>query len=255
MNEIQEKIVTLFQSGKIENIELAFELAKGQDFDLQSWVEDQYGELVHCLFMETPQKLVELFTNTELNYAYNYKMKLSEGIGDLNRLEKIDLRGNPIKEFPKSMIKMSNLKSLGLDSTMNYQELLPQAFGLTQLEELQIGGNKMDELPQELFQLSNLKSLAINYMDLKVLPTEVFQLNNLEVLLLDHNQLTEFPKGISKLTKLKELSLSGNHWKEIPKEIAMLPLTYLSLAGIPTECMIPSEIEEMKEKWGTNLVI
>lgn len=255
MKEIYKKIILLFQSGQIENILLAFELAKGQSIDLQNWVEVRYGELVHCLFTETSQKLAELFTQSELSYAYSYKMKLSEGIGDLNQLKKIDLRGNPMKKLPKSLKQMSSLKSLGLDSMMNHKELLPYAFELKQLEELQIGGNKMNELPPELFQMKNLKSLSINYMDLKVFPTNIFQLTKLETLLLGHNQLTVFPEGISQLTQLKELSLSGNNWKEIPKEISELPLTYLTLVGIPKTCIIPTEIEEMTNKWGTNVNI
>jgi Leucine-rich repeat (LRR) protein len=104
-----------------------------------------------------------------------------------SKLKRLFIRYNNLKEIPKSIGKLTNLKYLSL-SNNNLKEIPKSLRKLTNLEYLYLENNKLSEIPKSLGKLTNLKLLSCN-----------------------NNKLTNIPKSIGKLTSLKNLYLCNNN--------------------------------------------
>jgi len=112
--------------------------------------------------------------------------------------------------------------------------LPPTVVELTNLEELYLDSNQLAELPAEIAQLVNLRVLSLTDNRLKALPSSIVELKNLEWLYLGKNQLAKLPTEITQLLNLKVISLNNNQIKALPLAITNLPnLKVLSLHNNP----------------------
>lgn len=222
MDKLEEKIIFLFESGNQITINLAFELAKGQNLDIDAFLKKRYGNLL-VYYDDMTQNVANLFNQKKIEFTYSAITFLPEGIGDLPKLESLSLRGNRIPKLPIALKRLISLKILDLDTT-NFQ-VDSVVWEITSLEELSLGGNALKTIPKEIENLQNLKLLALNYNELSEFPMEVLALKNLETLLIGNNQLRKIPSEIAQLTNLKELSISRNLFEEFPKEVLALKNT------------------------------
>jgi Leucine-rich repeat (LRR) protein len=108
--------------------------------------------------------------------------KLPESIGDLTKLESINLyQCKLIKSLPPSSSNLSNLKILDLSYTV------------------------IPELPAAIFELTSLVELKLFQLPITILSPAIKYLENLEYLDLRLTKITEFPSEIGELKKLKKV--------------------------------------------------
>jgi GTPase SAR1 family protein len=158
--------------------------------------------------------------------------ELPESIGQLTRLQSLDLSYNQLTALPESLRQLTQLQSLNLSN--NRLSVFPESIGqLTNLRELHLDGNRLSVLPIQIGKLINLRMLCLgttkgntpsDYVGnlLKRLPPEIGKLFNLTHLYINHNKLDELPKEIGQLTKLVHLSVWQNKLSTLPSEIELL---------------------------------
>lgn len=193
-----------------------------------------YNELVDAL--EVPDQVYQLYINA--TYFDEEEWVLLDRLEEFKNLEYLTMSnwGSNHKTFPKSILKLSKLKSLifyeyKLDSipaeiiqlknleelsfTRSQLETFPIAITkLKKLKILRLEGNYFDEIHASIGKLKNLKELAINER-LSSLPSSLSRLNKLESLDLESNRFDTLPVCIYNLRKLKELDLGHCYIKTI----------------------------------------
>jgi Leucine-rich repeat (LRR) protein len=155
--------------------------------------------------------------------------ELPESLGQLTRLQTMDLSGNQLTELPESLGQLMQLQTLYL--SRNQLTVLPDWLGqLTELQELDLSRNQLAELPESLGQLTQLWALKLSNNRLTVLPESLDQLTQLQTLLLAGNQLKELPESLGHFKQLQLLDLSNNRLTELPESVGRLTqLRVLSL--------------------------
>ena len=132
-------------------------------------------------------------------------------LGQLDRLEVLDLTGNGLVRLP------------------------PLIGRLTSLRVLRLCGNPLLALPPDIGELTLLEELDLTDVDLSALPDGITRMPKLRRLVLGGNPLVNLSadlKRLAKLPELQELSLLRLNIRQLPKEIAGLPaLRHLDLAG------------------------
>ena len=112
-------------------------------------------------------------------------------IGNIQKLEYLEIKQNSIKTLPNSFINMINIKKLILTK------------------------NRINILPIKISNLINLEYLEISSNELKLLPIDICNCQNLEILLLNDNHILRLPENLGDLPKLKKLDISSNNIKHI----------------------------------------
>ena len=192
-----------------------------------------------------------------------------EGIEANSFLQKLDLSGNQLTEWPSDL---SQLQLETLDLSDNQLTALPSEFGqmrpsvfydgssrgasfslklnlsgnqltewpdallpLDQLTELNLSGNQLTELSKDLFRmvrLSRLTHLDLGDNQLTALPDTLFQMDRLRTLNLSGNRFATVPPAIGDLTALVTLGLGDNQLTTLPPELGQLrQLVSLDLSG------------------------
>ncbi|MDJ0516045.1 MAG: COR domain-containing protein, partial [Trichodesmium sp. MO_231.B1] len=99
---------------------------------------------------------------------------LPESIGNLTKLEHLDLTGNQLKNLPESIGNLTKLEHL--DLTGNQLKNLPESIGnLTKLEHLDLSFNELTSLPKSITKLTNLTGLYLTGNPLETPPIEIAQ--------------------------------------------------------------------------------
>ncbi len=127
---------------------------------------------------------------------------LNKALQDPDKVYRLDLRGQKLKEVPPEIFKFKNLQDL--DLSRNKLKSIPETIGLlTNLQVLNVSSNQIESLPDSIGMLKNLKKLIAFKNNLTGLPRELGNCENLEVLDLWSNDLAIFPEELSKLKKLR----------------------------------------------------
>lgn len=160
-------------------------------------------------------------------------------------LEELLLDANQLRELPKPLFRLLNLRKLGL-SDNEIQRLPPEVANFMQLVELDISrndipeipesikfcksleiadfsGNPLSRLPDGFTQLRSLAHLSLNDVSLQSLPNDIGNLANLVTLELRENLLKSLPTSLSFLVKLEELDLGSNELEVLPDTLGALP--------------------------------
>nr|GMD08474.1 putative disease resistance protein RGA3 [Ipomoea batatas] len=193
---------------------------------------------------------------------------LPEGIGNLHKLRKIDLRRSKVEELPDSICSLGNLETLDL-KRCECLSRLPEGIGnLCKLRGIDLSLSKVEELPDSICSLDNLNYLnlerceclsrlpkgignlhklrEINLCNSKVeeLPDSICSLDNLEYLYLQGCEcLSRLPEGIGNLHKLRLIYLSWSKVEELPDSICSLDnLEYLNLERCECLSRLPEGI-------------
>lgn len=159
---------------------------------------------------------------------------------------KLILNDNKFREFPETIVVLTNLKVLILKD--NQISFIPNSISqLTNLKEITLDGNAFkDDIETSLTNLSNLKSLERIWVDRNSISLismnsnlsclERFSIcqnkltefggivgwNSLQILFLNDNNIELIPPEIKYLTNLKKLNLNNNKIRFIPFEISEL---------------------------------
>jgi Leucine-rich repeat (LRR) protein len=113
---------------------------------------------------------------------------VSDFVGTLQNLRRLDLSGNPLAQVPAVVYEFPKLESLGLCRIL------------------------LNDLPAEVTNIQTLQQLDLSGNVLSTLPDAIANLVNLQSLDLGSNQFTSLPDAIAKLFNLQSLSLSSNQF-------------------------------------------
>jgi Leucine-rich repeat (LRR) protein len=173
--------------------------------------------------------------------------KIPENIGNLKKLQVLDLESTRIEKLPESLCecpltylslsgnlrklpenfgKLTGLKELDLSA---YElRRLPRSFGnLSALEEFTFRGGSLEELPESAGNLSSLKNLTIMTGGELRLPESFGGLSALEELYIDAEHMKALPQSIGKCGALKSFTLNSD-------AISELPPSFVKLANLET---------------------
>ena len=157
----------------------------------------------------------------ELSVLHTQLAELPESIGDLARLEILDLDNNQLISLPASIGRLTHLNVLRLHR--NRLSALPETVGkLSDLTELDVSSNKLTALPESIGELGFLLSLNLTNNQLTTLPSTIGQLTQLRELHLGNNRITNLSESIGWLTRLITLWLHNNRLRDLPKSIGQL---------------------------------
>jgi Leucine-rich repeat (LRR) protein len=131
---------------------------------------------------------------------------LTEAMKNPDKVIKLVLRKQKLKQFPSEILKFNHLQYL--DLSKNHLKELPAGIdSLQALQVLLLSKNNLEILPKEIGKLRNLKVLNINQNDLVALPPQIGDLKDLEYLDLWSNNISVFPDQMSHLKNLRLMDL------------------------------------------------
>jgi hypothetical protein len=179
---------------------------------------------------ELPESLGQLTKLQTLDLSRNQLTTLPESLGQLTQLQTLDLSENQLTALPGWLGQLTQLQTLNLSE--NQLTALPEWLGqLTQLQTLKLEGNKLGALPHSFEKLKALKSLEAGGNPFRTVPGPLRKLAGLEVLILFQCQLKAVPDWIGELFSLKRLGLANNFLVVLPDSLASLENLHVLYLG------------------------
>lgn len=170
---------------------------------------------------ELPESLGQLTKLEFLNLNNNQLTALPESIGQLTQLDGLYLYNNQLTALPESIGQLTKIEFLNLYN--NQLTALPESIGqLTRLQELILSHNQFTALPEWLGQLTQLQVLNLDANPLTALQESLVQLKQLRALSFANSQLTALPESLGQLTQLQGLSLDNNQLTVLPQWLGQL---------------------------------
>lgn len=179
------------KSNRFENVEVIVDCASLVSLDmgfnrLSALPHDIGARLPHLQSLKLdsnlfvgPQSIVPICgisTLTHLTLQSNALHALPEPqIGQLSRLELLDLRNNELTELPDALFDLVELRFLRLQRN-SLRRLPPRIGALSRLNTLAIEFNQLTSLPCTLVNISDLNFLSVNSNRLTTLPTSIGEL-------------------------------------------------------------------------------
>lgn len=156
-------------------------------------------------------------------------------------------------------IKIKNINQSKLDlSNYGLKEIPKEVFELKNLRKLILRNNKIKNIPAEIEKLTRLETLDLSGNNISLFYAKICLLKNLKILNLNNNQLKNTPLQLINLKKLRSIHLSNNRFKQIPSNIFSLNnLRELDISNNQIE-IIDSRIENLhhlRKLWMNNLKI
>ncbi|CAF1367572.1 unnamed protein product [Adineta steineri] len=160
-------------------------------------------------------------------------------IGFCDKLETIDLTGNPIDNLPETLVECRQLYEFKINYKTFYK-LLDNYM----LELIDEGKIRSEHIPQVIYELESLLVLDLNHTKLNFISNE-HTLLNLNELYLAHNSFTDIPESLSTMDQLKLLDMSHNRIQNIPEHfIKIKRLEILNLSN-NNLTILPSNIAQL----------
>lgn len=197
---------------------------------------------------EIPQSIGNLTKLENLNLGFNNISNLPESIGNLTNLNFLSFFNNHISSVPNTFERLTNIEYLNFREN-EFSKIPIEICSFEKLEYLDFIINHISEVPECIGDLTKLEELRLGENQIISVPESISNLTNLEYLSLTNNLLIEIPNSIGNLTNLKGLYLSLNKLKKIPRSIAKLDsLQYLQLSSNEIT-HLPPNFCEFKPLW------
>lgn len=226
---------------------------------------------------EIMQQVCKLSDLTHLTFDYYADTVLTSDIGNLDKLQLLELGKSKLQILPKEIGQLKELKKMSLSTNWgqaieipseigNLQQLeeidwswcrikkLPESIGnLKELRKMSLWGSNLTEIPAEIGQLKKLEQLYLSGNSIKTIPPEFYQLTSLKILNLESNELEQIDTEIGNLASLESIDLSNNTMlTAIPETLGTLPnledvfLENTQIREIPESFKVNPAIERIK---------
>ncbi|XP_034428614.1 leucine-rich repeat-containing protein 28 [Hippoglossus hippoglossus] len=168
---------------------------------------------------------VELLKDEGLQYLERLYMKrnslttLPDNLAQkLPNLIELYLHSNNIVIIPEAIGNLARLQSLDLSSNA-LQLLCPEIGRLRSLRHLRLSNNQLKFLPPEIGDLHELETLDVSMNQLMSLPHRLHRCLSLQNLTADHNLLCRVPRQLCWLHRLNQLSMAANRLTFLPLDL------------------------------------
>lgn len=152
-----------------------------------------------------------------LDLSHNGITALPESIGDLTELTKLSLHQNQITHLPRSIVNCARLQRLNIAN--NEITALPIHIGnLHALQSLDAGNNHLRAVPESFKKLKKMTYLDLSGNAFSEFPERITQLRSLIQVVLSNNEIETVPDSLYDLSRLQFLNLSGNRVTSIPEK-------------------------------------
>ena len=167
---------------------------------------------------EAQTQALKEWTKLELHTTFS---TLPESVGQLAKLQTLDLSKTRITALPASVGQLAKLQTLNLGKTRI--TALPESLGqLASLQTLNLYSTQITALPESVGQLAKLQELNLSYTQITALPEFVGQLVKLQTLDLHSTPITALPESIGQLAKLQKLTLWNTPITALPESVGQL---------------------------------
>ena len=168
-------------------------------------------------------------------------------IGFCDKLETLDVMGNPIDNLPETLVECRQLYELKINFKTFYKLLDNYMFQL-----VAEGKIRSEHIPQVIFELESLRVLDLSRTKTNSFPTghtlasltelhlsnnfffdipeSICMLAQLKTLDLSHNRLTTIPDYFDRMTRLEILILAFNKLTVVSKSFGRLPVLHTLIA-------------------------
>ncbi|XP_072573964.1 leucine-rich repeat-containing protein 28 isoform X3 [Paramormyrops kingsleyae] len=164
-----------------------------------------------------PENLAQKLPNLiELYLHSNNIVIIPEAIGNLAKLQSLDLSDNALQVVCPEIGRLRSLRHLRLAN--NRLKFLPPEIGdLRELETLDVSMNMLSTLPERLHQCLSLQCLTADRNGLRCLPRQLCQLHSLNELSMAANCLASLPLDLGRSRELQFVFVDNNiHLKGLP---------------------------------------
>lgn len=171
---------------------------------------------------------------------------ISEHIGRLSNLLKINVSHNLLTSLPSGILKLSKLQNLNISN--NFILSLPESIGtLRHLYTFIANSNKLSTLPESIGNLSNLKILNVSFNMITSFPESVGNLTNLTEFDCHNNLLKTLPESVCNMSNLRDMYIAYNILQSLPERIGRLSRLRNLLAHDNEITSIPPSIGDIGE--------
>ncbi|NTW31294.1 MAG: leucine-rich repeat domain-containing protein [Bacteroidetes bacterium] len=169
-------------------------------------------------FINTQAQLLDSIALSKEPVYYD----ITEALKNPEKVYKLDLHKNKLKEIPKDVFVFINLQELNLSK------------------------NKLTKIPNDIEVLTKLEILDVSSNNIDLIPTAIGKLVNIKKLILNQNVIAKLSPEIGNLTKMTFLDMWGNEIQKFPDEISKLKntLKVLDLRVISIKEPLQEEIEQ-----------
>ena len=155
-------------------------------------------------------------------YTHVHTAQLPETLGDLKKLETLNLERNSLTSLPESLVNIKALKKVILshNKLAHFPLFLCQ---LTRLDFADLSSNSINSLPESGIDVFNGVELNLNCNSISVLPAALAKCKRLKVLRVEENtlELGGLPDVILTESNISVLCLDGNLFPS--RELQQLP--------------------------------
>ncbi|KAM0066227.1 putative TIR domain, P-loop containing nucleoside triphosphate hydrolase [Helianthus debilis subsp. tardiflorus] len=139
-----------------------------------------------------------------LDLGYSGIEEVPENFGQIDSLNRLDLRYCNIRDIPPSICKLKHLKYLNLDSCFGLEKLPENLGDLERLNRLSVTSTKIRDVPSSICKLKHLHYLRLSICSrLEKLPENLGELECLVELDIVGTPISHLPDSISSLKDLK----------------------------------------------------
>lgn len=136
----------------------------------------------------------------------------------LPNLIELYLHSNNIVIIPEAIGNLARLQSLDLSNNA-LQFLCPEIGRLRSLRHLRLSNNQLKFLPPEIGDLHELETLDVSMNQIVCLPDRLHRCLSLQNLTADHNRLSHIPRQFCWLHRLNQLSMAANQLNFLPLDL------------------------------------
>lgn len=226
--ELLDNFYKLLESHEPENMQLAFEMAKGMELD---WGREAYIGCWHLYQLHN-----RLYAQQHPNIpSPKDEDELIRIIRAVHRIKRLKLNADQLSYIPKRYTeRMIQLDYIELRGVGDYSPLIENEFLHLRTKEFRIIGLELNEFPQQLQHFSNIHSLNLSKNKIQEIPNWIGNLEEIRILNLNFNQLASLPNEMAQLKHLRSLWLAGNQLSNLPDWLAELKeLRYLYIFDNP----------------------